>query len=125
MAADPQALKSPHWHAALRQSDDEAHRREDEWMSLNAVRALELRLAQANADRHALRQGIQLRDQLLDEQRHALAERDMLVASLQEEAQSAASLLQQATHVGPAHLLRRVVRRVRRILGRVYRKIVR
>ena len=125
MAADPQAQEAPLWHAALRQSDDDAHRREDEWMRLHAVEALELRLAQANADRHVQRQAVRVRDLLLADVRQALEERNRVIVDLHEQLAQANTELEQAVAIvrlAGAPLHRRALRRARRILGRFVRK---
>jgi len=126
MAADPQAHEAPLWHAALRRSDDDAHRQEDDWMRLHAVEALELRLAQANADRHAQRQAVRIRDVLLAEQRQALEERDRLVVDLHGQLARASTDLANAVAIARAAgapLPVRALRRLRRVAGRVVRKL--
>ena len=124
MSADPQAQEAPLWHAALRQSDDDAHRREDAWMREHAVEALEVRLAQANADRHAQRQAVRVRDALLAEQRGALAERDDVIASLHTRLEEANAALGQAlATLAAAPLHRRALRRARRVAGRLVRRL--
>ncbi|HEY3438801.1 MAG TPA: hypothetical protein VGK35_14045 [Actinotalea sp.] len=116
MPADDRSTESATWHAALRLNDDAAHAREDEWMRAEAVRVLELRLTQANADRHALRAGLHLRNTLLDEQRVALAERDSVI-SRQARALEAAG--------GPGILRRARAAAGRTFIGDIYRSAAR
>lgn len=137
MAADPQAMEPALWHEALRQSDHDAHAREDAWMRVNAVTVLEQRLTQANADRHALREAVVLRDRILHEQQAALAERDRLVAALQERVEERADPVRALVRrtdprvlraLGPlrpvVRLARRVLGRARRLLGAARRRLV-
>lgn len=80
-----------------------------------AVETLELRLAQANAARHALAAAVQLRDRLLDEQRVALRERDALVGRLSSEMEHERDFHRQFQS---RPLLRRAVGHLRRRLAR-------
>src|SRR5215218_5881222 len=128
MAADPEALEPTLWHAALRESDQRAHEQEDSWMRLHAVETLERRLAQANADRHAQREAVRVRDVLLVEQRVALEERDRLVVDLQRrlaEAETARAEAVAIVQLAAAPLHRRALRRARRVLGRTLRRLAR
>ncbi len=102
------------WHQALASADAAAHDDEDAWTRRNAVRVLEERLVRANADRHALREAVRLRDTILTEQRLALAERDREISRLRA----------LGPHVAPEPwTLGRILRGVRRRLGRAYRRL--
>jgi hypothetical protein len=128
MAADPEALEPTLWHAALRENDARAHDQEDSWVRLHAVETLERRLAQANADRHAYREAVRLRDLLLAEQRVAVEERDRLVAELDArlaEVEAARAEAVAIVQMAAAPLHRRALRRARRVLGRVLHRLAR
>jgi hypothetical protein len=106
----------PHeeWHAALRAGDESVHAAEDARMAREAVAALEARLTQANADRHALSSAVGFRDGLLADLTRALVERDASVARLEGDVRALHAELARRRN-----LPRRVVGRARRELGRV------
>lgn len=103
------------WHRALASADATARDAEDEWTRANAVRVLEDRVHRADADRHALREAVRLRDRILTEQRLAIAERDDEIRRLRAAVQHDSP--------APAWTPGRVLRGVRRRLGRVYRRL--
>ena len=111
MPADPRPAPSTVWHEALRARDAETHAAEDGWTSQHVVEALELRLAQANAARHALAAAVDLRDRLLNEQRAALRQRDSDVAALRAQLDDARRYHRE---LASRPLWRRVLGRVRR-----------
>jgi hypothetical protein len=62
------------WHRMLRERDAAAHSDQADAQVADAVNALELRLARANATKHTLEQAIVLRDRLLREQQLRISE---------------------------------------------------
>jgi hypothetical protein len=112
MSADPEDRAPDRWHEALRARDAQRHDDEDAWAVANAVEALEGRLRQANADRHALAAAVAVRDGLLAELSAALRERDAVV-------EAAESELRRLQELGAQPLPLRVARRARRDLGRL------
>jgi len=102
------------WHAALRDRDTAVHSAQDERTRREAVEVLELRTVAMNAELRALVGAIRLRDQLLNEQRVALAERHELIPG------PTRDLLREA-RIRP---LREAARRVRRVAGRAVRRVL-
>jgi len=113
MLAENKAMTSDAWHAVLRETDAAARASEDQWMRLHAVEVLEERLAQSQAQVHALREAVAFRDQIIGEFHHAVAERD--------------ALLERRAEVVPAPprapLWRRGLRYVRRRAGTLRRRL--
>lgn len=112
MSDDGRPRPHDQWHAALLESDRAARAAEDGWMVDEAVSALEDRLEQANADRHALSEAVRLRDRLLGELSQAVRERDELVARLEGDLARLRAMAAQPLHRRVARGLRREVRRL-------------
>lgn len=80
--AVPAPPASAAWHSLLAEHDRAVRGAEEHDEVAHAVDVLEQHLARANAAIHALREGVQLRDQILHEQQSMIAELQAVQAEL-------------------------------------------